>query len=360
MNNIIHSYSSFLLVVTIGSILCILLFSPISSPNIIELPHPSPLPPNNRLHRLTKVGGELRQPEDVCVDKEGTIYAATRDGWIKKFNKEDDSWENWKKFETNGLLGITATRDGSIIACDVHKGLVKFDEDGVSVLTSQVNGTKIKFADDVIEASDGSLYFSVASTKYSLHNWHLDMLEAKPHGQLLKYDPSIDETSIVIDGLGFANGVALSANEDFLVVCETWKFRCLKYWLKGNEIGKIEVFVDNLPGGPDNINLAPDGSFWIAILELISPRYEFVHTSKTAKHILAIFPSLFARVTGLHKKAMVIHVTEDGKIIDRFDDPDGTSISFLTSAVEFDNHLYLGSLNSNFVGKLSLNIIQEA
>lgn len=32
--------------------------------------------------------------------------------------------------------------------------------------------------------------------------------------------------------------------------------------------GKTEIFVDNLPGGPDNINLAPDGSFWIALIEV--------------------------------------------------------------------------------------------
>ena len=46
------------------------------------------------------------------------------------------------------------------------------------------------------------------------------------------------------------------------------RFRCLKYWLKGEDKGKTEIFVENLPGGPDNINLAPDGSFWIAILEV--------------------------------------------------------------------------------------------
>lgn len=49
------------------------------------------------------------------------------------------------------------------------------------------------------------------------------MLEAKPHGQLLKYDPSTKETSLVLDGLGFANGVTISSDQEFLVVCETWK-----------------------------------------------------------------------------------------------------------------------------------------
>lgn len=46
------------------------------------------------------------------------------------------------------------------------------------------------------------------------------------------------------------------------------RFRCLKYWLKGEDKGKTEIFVENLPGGPDNIKLAPDGSFWIAVLQV--------------------------------------------------------------------------------------------
>lgn len=75
----------------------------------------------------------------------------------------------------------------------------------------------------MIEASDGSVYFSVASTKFGLHNWYLDLLEARPNGQLLKYNPTSNEIAIVLDNLYFANGVALSKDEDYLLVCETWK-----------------------------------------------------------------------------------------------------------------------------------------
>lgn len=104
------------------------------------------------------------------------------------------------------------------------QGLIKVNEDGaVTALATHMNGAKISFADDVVEAGDGSLYFSVASTKFGLHNWHLDVLEAKPHGQLLKYDPSTKETSLVLDGLKFANGVDISMDQEFLVVCESWK-----------------------------------------------------------------------------------------------------------------------------------------
>uniref|UniRef100_A0A5B7BFI9 Strictosidine synthase conserved region domain-containing protein n=1 Tax=Davidia involucrata TaxID=16924 RepID=A0A5B7BFI9_DAVIN len=347
--------SSFLLACLLAIILQVFFFSPIS-PDLLEMPTASSasfLPTNSQLQRVTKLGGHLKNPEDVCVDKEGVLYTATRDGWIKRLHK-NGSWEDWRLLGGDTLLGITTTTAGELIVCDTDKGLLKVGEDGVTVLTSHVNGTKIRFANDVIEASDGCLYFSVASTKFGLHNWYLDMLEAKPHGQLLKYDPSSNETVILLDYLGSANGVALSKDQDYLLVCESWKFRCLKYWLEGERKGKTEIFVDNLPGGPDNINLAPDGSFWIALLELTSSGFEFVHKSKAAKHLLATFPKLVEIVNGVRNKAMVVNVATDGKIIKKFDDPDGKVMSFVTSALEFENHLYLGNLNSNFIGKLPL------
>ncbi|CAA0827522.1 Protein STRICTOSIDINE SYNTHASE-LIKE 4 [Striga hermonthica] len=209
--------------------------------------------------------------------------------------------------------------NGSTITKEI--GLLKIEEKGVKVLA--LHG----FVDDVVEASDGSLYYSVASTKYGLHNWILDVLEAKPRGQLLKYDPSSNTTSVLLDGLGFANGVALSADQDYLVFCESWKHKCLKYWLDGDRKGKTEIFTDNLPGAPDNINLAPDGSFWIALIELHS------------------------RKLGLLYKWQLLR---NGKIIRGFDDPTGKVMAFVTSALEFEGHLYLGSLHNDFRGKLPL------
>ncbi|KAF6138801.1 hypothetical protein GIB67_025963 [Kingdonia uniflora] len=334
----------------------IFFYSPIS-PDSLQLPPPTlrSFPWNNDIQRVTRLGeGFLDRPESVCVDKQGTFYTATRDGWIKRLDKSG-SWQNWKMIGGDALLGITASVKGGLLVCDADKGLLKVDDDGITILTSQVNGSKIRFADDASETQDGIVYFSDASTKFGLHDWYLDVLEAKPHGRLLKYDPSTKETSIVLDDLCFPNGVALSADQNFVVVCETWKFRCLRYWLKGELKGTSDVFIDNLPGGPDNINLAPDGSFWIALLELRLEGIEFVHRSKVAKHFIAAFPKLVQLIKTLYKKAMIVNVGVDGKIVRKFDDSEGKVMSFVTSAFEFEDHIYLGSLNSEFVGKLRLN-----
>jgi hypothetical protein len=41
---------------------------------------------------------------------------------------------------------------------------------------------------------------------------------------------------LLLQGFYYANGVALSPDEDFLVMCETDRVRVLKYWLKGPKV----------------------------------------------------------------------------------------------------------------------------
>ena len=80
-----------------------------------------------------------------------------------------------------------------------------------------------RFADAATEASDGTVYFSDASTRFGFDRWFHDFLEFSSTGRLLRYDPRSGETSVVLDRLGFANGVALPRDEAFVVVCETMR-----------------------------------------------------------------------------------------------------------------------------------------
>lgn len=52
--------------------------------------------------------------------------------------------------------------------------------------------------------------------------------------------------------------------ENELVIC---RYRCLRYWLEGASQGLTEIFIDNLPGLPDNIHLhGASRTFWIGIV----------------------------------------------------------------------------------------------
>lgn len=70
---------------------------------------------------VVKLGkGFLKGPEDICVDKEGILYTATRDGWIRKMHR-NGSWENWKMLNSKTLLGITITEEGDLVVCDAEE-----------------------------------------------------------------------------------------------------------------------------------------------------------------------------------------------------------------------------------------------
>ena len=98
-----------------------------------------------------------------------------------------------------------------------------------------------------------------------------DLLEARPHGRLLRYDPATRQTTVLLRDLYFANGVALSRGEDFVLVNETYRYRTRRFWLKGPKAGTSDVFLDNLPGFPDNIDGNRKGSFWLALFTVRNP-----------------------------------------------------------------------------------------
>ena len=91
----------------------------------------------------------------------------------------------------------------------------------MEVLSDEAEGLKFKLTDCVDEAEDGMLYFTDASYKYNLDNFIWDMLEGRPHGRLLSYDPATKKTDVLLRDLYFANGVIVSLDQTCVIYCET-------------------------------------------------------------------------------------------------------------------------------------------
>lgn len=66
--------------------------------------------------------------------------------------------------------------------------------------------------------------------------------------RLFHYDAAKNKSKVLLDGLWFANGVALSPKEDFVLVSETARSQIRRYYLKGEKKGTDDIFVDGLPG----------------------------------------------------------------------------------------------------------------
>ena len=94
------------------------------------------------------------------------------------------------------------------------------------MLTDEADGQKFGVTNAVDVAHNGIIYFTDASYKYSLSECILDILEGRPHGRLLSYDPATKMTKVLVHNLYFANGVAVSPDQNYVIFCETPMYVC--------------------------------------------------------------------------------------------------------------------------------------
>ena len=121
---------------------------------------------------------------------------------------------NLKLFaETKGRpLGIHFDKKENLIVCDSYKGLLSINPQGkVKVLATSADEVPFKYTDALDISSDGTIYFTDASSRYGQTEYLYDLLESNPHGRFLSYDPATGKILVLK-----AFGIPAAAN-----VCQT-------------------------------------------------------------------------------------------------------------------------------------------
>ncbi|MDO6443540.1 SMP-30/gluconolactonase/LRE family protein [Marinobacter sp. 2_MG-2023] len=322
-------------------------------------PAPEPmtdlLAPNERLGEAELLAlGQVYGPEDTAVSAEGVVFTGTQDGYIVRVFP-DGRVENW--LSTGGRpLGLVFDLSGNLIVADAWKGLLSITPDGdISVLAAEAEGIPFRFTDDVDIAGDGRIYFTDASSRFQQPDYQLDLLEMRPHGRLLRYTPETGETEVLLNKLHFANGVAVAPDDDYVLVNETWKYRIHRYWIKGPKAGQAEVFVDNLPGFPDNLAVDENGRFWVAFPTLRNASIDSLHPLPWLKELVAKLPQ--ALQPKPQEYGLVVAFDRNGKVITSLHDTRGQHLQEITSVNPHGGHLYFGSLHNDRIGRLTLQAI---
>lgn len=323
-----------------------------------------PLARNDRLTGARPIGlGIVEGPEDVIVGEDGSVYCDDRRGRILRFWGKD--FEHHEVFAQTGggPYGMAFDASGNLVVCVAGMGLYQVAPDGeLTLLTDEVprnwrrlsDDSRIRLADDVDIVPDGRIFFSEATTRFELPDWILDSIEGRPNGRLICYDPSTGRTRTVVDDVVFANGVCSSHDGESLLLASTWLCKVFRYWHSGERQGRIEVFVDNLPGYVDNVNRASDGSYWIALNGLRSPTFDLAMAMPEFRRMMIkqiptdewLFPSL--------NHGCIVKVSESGEVTESLWDPTTEWHPSITSMREFDGHLYIGGLHNNRVGVVPL------
>ena len=310
-----------------------------------EIPMPRPA-----LHDLPGPG-----PEDVVVDGQGRVIAGLEDGRIVRVTPADGSVQTLA--DTQGRpLGIEVDSDGSLVVCDAYRGLLRVDPETGTVselvgASQLIDGRPLRVCNNAAIARDGTIWFSDSSARFTLEHWQGDLLEHSGTGRLLRRDPD-GRVEVMLTGLHFANGVALAADESFVVVAETGAYRLTRLWLTGPDAGRNDVLVDNLPGFPDNISRGSDGLIWIAMasprnatLDMLSPR------SPMLRKVLWALPQ--ALLPKPADTVWVQAVDEHGRLVH---DLQTTTPGFtmVTGVREHAGAVWLGSLQSAAIATFTL------
>jgi sugar lactone lactonase YvrE len=301
-----------------------------------------------------------RGAEDVLVapagPDEGAVFTGTEDGAIHRVSHDGARVE--QVANTGGRpLGIEYLPDGRLLVCDARRGVLTVDARSgrVESLVGDVDGRPMRFCNNAAIGADGTIFFSDSSTVYGIEHWQSDLVELTRTGRLLRRteDGTID---VLVDGLAFANGVALAADESYVAVAETAARTIVRHWLTGPQAGTRDHLVRDLPGYPDNIARGSDGLIWITIA---SPRDGLVDLlqrgpiwlRRRATRIPAALqpgPKRIVRVQAYDDQGTLVHDLQPQEAAHH------GRYHMVTGVREHEGRVWLGSLHESAVAVLEL------
>jgi len=329
-----------------------------------EIGKGGPFEQNDKLRDVSLIGlGMIEAPEDVILDRNDVLYAGSRHGDIIRFFPPN--YERMEVFAHIGgqPLGMAFDRQDNLYVCIGGMGLYRIKPDGtVEKATDETNrslysvndDSRLRLADDLDITDDGLIFFSEATVRYEMDEWPVDGLEARGNGRIICYDTKTGATHTALRGLKFPNGVAVASDGQSILFAETFGCSVKRYWFAGPKKGAVEVVMDNLPGYPDNINLASDGNYWLALVGMRSPSLDLAwkmpgFRRRMAKRVPVdewLFPNI--------NTGCVVKFNEQGKILESFWDLKGVNHPMITSMREHRGYLYLGGIANNRIGRFKL------
>ncbi len=279
-------------------------------------------------------------PEDVFV-RDDTVITGVQDGRILRVHPDSGRVDTLA--DTQGRpLGIEPLADGRLLICDSYRGLLALDPDSgrIETLIEEYEGRPLRFCNNAAVAADGTVYFSDSSRRFSVGNWRDELIEHVATGRLFRRTPS-GEVDVVADGLQFANGVVLAADESYALVAETGAYRIRRVWLTGERAGGTEVLVE-LPGFPDNLSTGSDGLTWVAVASLRDRVLDMV--VKTPRPVRRAVRAVPQRLQPAPKRVMrTLAIDPAGRVVHDVAGP-GEQFHFVTGVREAGGQLYFGSL----------------
>jgi len=294
--------------------------------------------------------------EDVVVASsgphEGSVYTGTDDGAVWRVSPDGTKVD--RVADTGGRpLGIELDGDARLLVCDVQRGLLRIDVEtgAVEVVVDRVEGAPMVFCNNAAVAADGTVWLTDSSRSYGIDDYEADIVMATRSGRLLRLDPDGTLTT-ALDGLDFANGVALASDESYVAVAESGGCTVVRHWLTGDKAGTRDLLVPELPGYPDNMARGSDGLLWVAIAgPPVAIATRIRRGPMWLRRAVAATPKALQPKP---KRTCRVQAYDDhGTLVHDLDLP-ATDYSFVTGVREHDGRVWLGSLQQSAIAVVDL------
>lgn len=129
--------------------------------------------------------------------------------------------QNTEGFREAGSNGLLYAQDGSLLIC--NHGLRRVEKLNIATrertsVADSYAGKRFNSPNDVIEASDGTIYFT--DPPYGLEGMNESPLKALPFNGVYRLRPG-GQVELLLDDMTFPNGIALSPDQDRLYVSQS-------------------------------------------------------------------------------------------------------------------------------------------
>jgi sugar lactone lactonase YvrE len=279
-------------------------------------------------------------------------------------------------------LGLDMDAQGRLIVADAMKGVLRVTlaegaapqvEPVLTKVQHPVPDDLVAFADAVKVGAGGVIWVTDATRRFGAKAWRStfdasvqDTMEHSCTGRLIALDPQTLLSRVALQGLCFPNGLAFSGDGKTMYVAETGTYRILALDLaklslvrtnqgetgvptlqQAMDQGAARVFIDKLPGFPDNLNRSPSGRIWVGLTKPRSHLLDTMADQPWLRSLVLRLPKSFLPVPKPY--GHIIAFDDTGRIVDDLQDPAG-AYPEATSATEAGGRLFVQSLNAPSIG----------
>ena len=180
----------------------------------------------------------------------------------------------------NAANGMTLDRDGRIVVCeqgtrmsDARISRLDLRTGARETVVDSYRGLPLSSPNDVVVASDGSIWFTDPSYGY------LQGFRPPPQLPDAVYRFGGLELELVADSFDKPNGLAFSPDERTLYVGDSEACRIYAFDVVGGRLENQRLFTEISPGYPDGIKVAPDGRVFSSCasgLQIFDPGGELI------------------------------------------------------------------------------------